>query len=71
MLAEPGLIRDTTGMDANKVFAIRSYEHDKEYNIIENIVMHSVARVQVLSWSGLAAVVFFFFVGSAVVFEAG
>ncbi|RHN82667.1 hypothetical protein MtrunA17_Chr1g0212261 [Medicago truncatula] len=39
MLAEPRLIRDTTGMDANKVFPIRSYEHDKENNISENIVM--------------------------------
>ena len=30
MLAEPWLIRDTTGMDANIVFAIVTYEHDRE-----------------------------------------
>jgi len=33
MLAEPWLIRDTTSMDANIVFAIVTYEHDKENNI--------------------------------------
>jgi len=35
MVAEPGLIPDTMGLAVNKVFAIRTYEHDEENNISE------------------------------------
>ncbi len=39
MLVEPGFIKDTMGMAVNKVFAIRTSEHDEENNISENKVL--------------------------------